>query len=131
MLIAAACLFPTLAAAHGALAVGMPSSVEREGFASGLAWDYTDAAAASERAMQRCREEEVSAKAHCRIVKTFTRECAALAMDPAPGTPGVGWAFGATKEAAGEAAMKKCQASAGESRRPYCEISELVCDTRP
>ena len=131
MLLAVVLLHPAIVAAHGALAVGMPTSVERDGFAYGVTWDYTEATAASERAMQRCREEDVAAKAHCRVLKIFRHECVSVSMDPAPGTPGVGWAFGKTKEEASALAMKLCQQTAGESRRAYCEVSDAVCDTRP
>ena len=126
-----AALLPTVATGHGALAVGLPTSVEREGFAYGVAWDHEQQSAASERALTRCREEDVVAKNHCRVLKVFTRECVAVAMDPDPGTPGIGWAFGPTKDAAIADAMKMCQQTAGAPRREYCKVSNAQCDTTP
>lgn len=131
MLGACAALLPGIVLAHGALAVGLPTSVEREGFAYGVSWDYEQQAAASERALTRCREEDVVAKNHCRVLKVFTRECVAVAMDPDPGTPGVGWAFGPTKEAASADAIKMCHETAGAPRRQFCAVSNAQCDTTP
>lgn len=124
-------LLPAAACAHGALAIGLPTTVEREGFAYGVAWDYENQTAASERALTRCRDEEVPAKTHCRVLKVFTRECVAVVMDPDPGTPGVGWAFGATREAAIADATKMCHETAGPPRRDYCKVSNAQCDTTP
>jgi hypothetical protein len=124
-------LVPGMAAAHGALAIGLPTTVEREGFAYGMAWDHESQTVASERALARCRDENVLAKNHCRVLKTFTRECVAVAMDPDPGTPGVGWAFGTTKDAAVADAMKMCHESAGAPRRQHCAVSNAQCDTTP
>jgi hypothetical protein len=131
--LAAICLSlcPLAATAHGALAIGLPTSVEREGFAYGVSWDYEQQTAASERALTRCREEVVVAKNHCRVLKVFTRECVAVAMDPDPGTPGVGWAFGPTKEAAAADAIKMCHETAGAPRRQFCAVSNAQCDTTP
>src|SRR5262245_38322363 len=52
-------LAPVTAAAHGALAIGLPQSVEHEGFAYGVTWDFPNVSEAAERAMKRCREENV------------------------------------------------------------------------
>ena len=131
LLAVCAALAPIVAAAHGALAVGLPTTVEREGFAYGVAWDYENQAAASERALTRCRDEDVPAKTHCRVLKVFTRECVAVVMDPDPGTPGVGWAFGATREAAIADATRMCQETAGAPRRDYCKVSNAQCDSTP
>jgi hypothetical protein len=131
MLAACAALFPAIASAHGALAVGLPTSVESEGFAYGVAWDYDEQSAASDRALADCREEDVLAKNHCRVLKVFTRECVAVVMDPDPGTPGVGWAFGATKDAAIADATRMCHETAGVLRRDYCIVSHAQCDTTP
>jgi hypothetical protein len=131
MLGACAALFPAIALAHGALAIGMPTSVEREGFAYGVAWDYEQQSAASERALTRCRDEDVVAKNHCRVLKVFTHECVAVVLDPDPGTPGVGWAFGKTRESAIADAMKMCHETAGAPRRQYCAVSNAQCDTTP
>src|SRR5215510_9622082 len=124
-------LAPVTAAAHGALAIGLPQSVEHEGFAYGVTWDFPNVSEAAERAMKRCREENVPAKEHCRVLRSFARECVAIAMDPAPGTPGVGWGIGPTREAASATASKMCHDTGGESRRAYCTVSNVECDTRP
>lgn len=126
-----AALLPVIALAHGALAIGLPASVEREGFAYGVAWDHESQTAASERALARCRDEDVPAKNQCRVLKVFTRECVAVVMDPDPGTPGVGWAFGTTKDAAVADATKMCHETAGALRRQFCAVSNAQCDTTP
>src|SRR5215510_10054764 len=96
-------LAPVTAAAHGALAIGLPQSVEHEGFAYGVTWDFPNVSEAAERAMKRCR-----------VLRSFARECVAIAIDPAPGTPGVGWGIGPTREAASATATKMCHDTAGE-----------------
>jgi hypothetical protein len=131
MLGACAALLPAVALAHGALAVGLPTSVEREGFAYGVTWDYANQSVASDTALTRCRDEDALAKNHCRVLKVFTRECVAVVMDPDPGTSGVGWAFGDTKDAAIADATKMCHETAGAVRRDYCKLSNAQCDTTP
>jgi Domain of unknown function (DUF4189) len=119
------------AAADGALAVGVPSDVAKDGFAYGRNVNSPTQEAARERALDLCRHAKNSsdaARGVCTVVMSFHRQCVAVAMDPAAGTPGVGWAVAPTREAAEQQAMNNCKATAGAARRQYCATSDLMCD---
>jgi hypothetical protein len=123
---------PDLAAADGALAVGLPSDVAAEGFAYGFALDEPTSQAASAGALRDCREEtpgvDPRAQALCAVVQTFKNRCFAVAMDPKDATPGVGWAIEGDKDTAARAALAKCVATAGDDRRDACEVTHSGCD---
>ena len=123
---------PDLAAADGALAVGLPSDVAGEGFAYGFAVDKPTGAAASAEALSDCKAEtpgvDPRAQALCAVVQTFKNQCFAVAMDPKDATPGVGWAIENDKDTAGRAALAKCTATAGDDRRDACEVTHSGCD---
>ena len=55
-LLAGAALLPDTGAADGALAVGLPSDVAKQGLAMGYALNYATSEAAQEAALKRCRE---------------------------------------------------------------------------
>ena len=124
--------FPTLAAADGALAVGLPNDVAQEGFAYGYALNEATPDKARAVALRDCKTEspgvDPRAQALCAVVQTFKNQCFAVAMDPKDATPGVGWAVAADKDAAAREALAKCVATAGDDRRGACELSYSGCD---
>ncbi|MET0671292.1 MAG: DUF4189 domain-containing protein [Xanthobacteraceae bacterium] len=70
-------------------------------------------------------------RAQCKIVESFHNQCVAEANDPAPGTPGAGWGVGPDKKAAEAKAMDMCLVTAGETRRLFCKVAQLLCDGAP
>jgi hypothetical protein len=125
-------LFPVSSRAEGALAVAQPPNVVKTGFAYGTAWNYATAEEARTEAMRRCRLTDSEARrALCKVIRTFNKECVAVAMDPKDGTPGVGWAIEASAEQAEAKAVAECRITAGASRRQFCKISDKIgCDTK-
>ena len=123
-------LWPVLAAADGALAVGQPAD-PKQGFSYGIAWDVPREEARA-RALARCRGEGApqAAAALCRVIETFANQCVAVALDPGAGRPGVGWAIGASQEAAEGEALRKCQETAQRGRRRLCRVISSRCDGR-
>ena len=128
------------AMAYGALVVGVPSDVASQGFSYGINVDSPTEDAARDTAMTACKgtnpnsvqhsQASSPAQALCTLVTTFHRQCAAVAEDPAAGTPGVGWAVAPTIEAASKQAMDNCMATAGESRKQFCKTDSYSCDTK-
>ena len=132
-LIGAACAVAFLASpacADGALAVGSTSDVPKDGIAFGTAVRYKSKAAASNEALSKCHSYQPAPKAaaECRLIGTFKGECWAIAMDPKPGTPGVGWAIAGAKETAEERALEACKATAGTGRIDACAVDSSDCD---
>ena len=119
------------ARAAGAIAIGASGNFAKDGFAFGGAIDKADTDAAGQEALELCKKYEDAPKmaAICRVVMTFSRECYALAFDPKPGTPGVGWAIADDKTKAEERAQKNCDAMAGPTRHGFCQINQSYCDT--
>jgi hypothetical protein len=131
-MLAGALLWPSVAAAEGALALGMPADVAKDGFAYGYKVRAASRQEARAEALNQCRTTEVAgqyAKSLCKIVSTFRNDCVAIAMDPAPGTPGAGWGVGPNREAAERRAMNMCLETAGASRRQFCKVDNSNCDT--
>lgn len=131
-IILAASLLPATARAEGAIALGLPSDVARDGVAVGWAVRLP-AGQASGVALQQCRtvtDAPPATRELCRIVRIFTDGCIAVAIDPGDGTPGFGWAIAATKGEADAVAMRACQETAGADRRGFCQISASDCDRR-
>ena len=124
--------WPRVSVAEGALAVGLPADVAKEGFAYGYALNQASAAVAREGALKDCRTEapgvDKRAQALCAVVDMFRNQCFAVSMDPKDATPGAGWAIAASKRLAENQAVAKCRATAGESRRDFCEVSHSGCD---
>jgi hypothetical protein len=118
------------AAAEGALAIGLPSDVAKQGFASGYSYNAENVDAARKTALEYCHKAPTNegARALCSIVETFRRKCVAVAMDPKAGTPGVGWSVAENKITAESEAMAKCAATAGDGRRDACKVSNSNCD---
>jgi hypothetical protein len=118
-------------AAEGALAVGIPAHVEKQGAALGYATKHPTQKKAREVALKKCRtamDAPATTRALCKVIETFKNKCVALAIDPKAGTPGVGWAVAADKEGAEKAALQKCIDTAGESRRDFCKTTDSACD---
>ncbi len=132
-LLAASLLSATAARADGALAVGFPANVSKDGFAYGFSHNIRTPAEARREALDACRTTTAaaqSAKSLCMVVGTFSNECVAVAMDPKNGTPGVGFAIAADRATAEERALAFCTATEGVDRRGACKIDKSACDRR-
>jgi hypothetical protein len=114
----------TSSIAAGAFAIGSSGDVARDGVAIGHSVNQSTKAAAAALALQQCRNYNPAPKMAklCKVIETFTRQCFALAFDPKPGTPGVGWAIGPDKKSAETLALTACQATAGADRRGFCMV---------
>lgn len=127
-----AALSPAMARADGALAIGLPSDVARDGVAFG--WAVRLPRAEAERvALEQCRAAQGvpdSARSLCRIFESFSGSCVAVALDPEDGTPGFGWAIAPTKPDAEAQAMGDCLRTAGPARQSFCAVSVSDCDAR-
>jgi len=119
------------ARADGALAIGLPSDVAKQGFASGYSYNAGNVDAARKTALDYCRRAPTNQRARslCSIVETFNHKCVAVAMDPKAGTPGVGWSVAESKSTAESEALARCAATAGDGRRDACKVSDSSCDS--
>ena len=131
-LLGIATLAPQRAAADGALAVGVPKDVAKDGFAYAYSTGKNDVIAARREALETCKApgsgKSQQGRDLCSVVGTFTGECVAVAMDPGAGTPGVGWAIGGTLKIAESLAIQRCKSTAGAGRADYCKIDNSKCD---
>jgi hypothetical protein len=117
------------AIADGALAVALPPDVVKQGFAYGYVTDYPDTEKADEQALKKCRDTTIDGvRPLCTVIQDFKNQCVAVAMDPAPGTPGVGWAIEASLRSAEARALSRCEETAGPGRRAACAIDHSSCD---
>lgn len=135
LFLAALCIAPN-ALAYGALAIGEPEDVAKDGLAMGWSADIGSQDAASAEALDWCKKggeprPKAETRALCKVVLTFSHQCLGIAFDKEPKTPGRGWALGATKEAAATDAMAKCKETAGPGRAQFCEIVINNCDVVP
>jgi len=115
MLLAAA--LPAAASAEGALALGIPPDISASGAAIGWSINKPDGRRAMDSAMEEClRTPQVApqVRAMCKPVRSFHRECIAIAIDPQAGTAGFGWALFPTAAAAERQALDACIASDGD-----------------
>jgi hypothetical protein len=91
-----------------------------------------DGEAARAEALETCRKPDdnksATARGLCVVSGTFTRQCVAVAMDPANGTPGVGRAIADSLNAAESAAIAKCEATAGADRKGQCKVDHSRCE---
>ena len=127
----AVALLPHPAVAEGALAIGLPSDVAKDGIALGWNTNSPTAAEARQRALAGCRDVKNStdaARSLCTIVGTFHNQCVVGAEDPDAGTPGVGWAVAADKKTAEQQALAMCQAKSPPARRAACKVMTSGCD---
>jgi Domain of unknown function (DUF4189) len=129
--LAGAMLWPHAAAADGALAVGLPGDVAKEGVAMGWVINSENEGWARARALQFCLEfmdAPPATRALCKVIKTFRGECVAIALDPEAGTPGVGWAVAAAVKKAESDALAACVNTAGAERQKFCKVTVSRCD---
>ena len=119
------------ACAYGAIAIGTTGDIAKGGLAVGRSRNDPTQELANAKALKACRDfrgAPQSTRDRCRIISTYSNECAATAMDPKAGTPGFGYAVAANSKIAGQRAMDACKATAGEGREQYCALDEMVCD---
>src|SRR5215470_8991170 len=117
--------WPRAGVAEGALAIGLPGDVAKEGVAIGWVIN-SDSETAHERALRGCldfKDAPANTRALCRVIKTFRGECVAIAIDPESGTPGVGWAVAISMQAAETDALAACARTAGAARQQFCRIT--------
>lgn len=129
--VTAAIQIPTTALAASAFAAGIPTSVAEGGVAVGTGYNYSSRSTAESRAISECQSPGAapqSTRNLCTIIAYFDNECLSVSFDPQAGTPGFGWAVGATSSIAQNQALANCKATAG-SRAAYCEVRITDCDT--
>jgi Domain of unknown function (DUF4189) len=120
-------LAPHAVWAFGAVALGVPPSVSEDGIAMGASWNLPTPEAAAAEARRRCAQfsdAPAKTRALCEVVRTFERQCVAIAADPAPGGEEWGWAVADTTEAAEERALRSCKTS----HLRFCLIAASGCD---
>jgi hypothetical protein len=130
-LLVLALAWPRIVPAEGALALGIPPDVSSSGAAIGLSINKADGRMAMDSAMQECTGNKLPRQvvALCKPVRSFHRECVAIAMDPQAGTPGFGWAIGASTAVAERQALDACVATDGD-RGSSCKVTVSKCDLR-
>ena len=126
-------LGPSQSRADGALAIGLPADVVKGGFTYGYSNNNPDANHAEAKALDACRTtkdaaNDVKLRSLCKIIQDYSNQCVAVAMDPAAGTPGVGWAVANDLLSAERQALGKCMDTAGPSRRAACVVDHSSCD---
>jgi hypothetical protein len=119
--------------AAGAVALGQPSDIAKDGLAIYTNVNSPTPARAKELAMAGCKSLPHSfdtSKALCKIVATFENQCVAQALDPKNGTPGFGWAMARNSKLAKEQALSNCRDTAGPTRQDACVVDShsLWCD---
>jgi hypothetical protein len=119
--------------ATGAVAVGEPADISKDGVAIYTYVNASNAEAAKKSALEGCRSMEhasSTSKALCKVVATFVNQCVAESIDPESGTPGFGWAMAPNSRAAREQAISNCRDTAGPTRQDKCivEARALWCD---
>ena len=125
-----AIVWPHAAAADGSLAIGLPADVAKSGFAAGFSYNAKTKEDAQKTALEYCKKAAApkATVALCKVIETFNNRCVALSLDPQVGTPGAGWGLGDDLRAAERAALAKCEATAGPSRRAACKVTQSNCD---
>lgn len=117
--------------AKGTVAIGLPSDVAQGGFAMGIAYNYASNGEADAEALKQCLnflDAPDSTRALCKVDRHFENECFAMAMDPEPGTYGLGYKVGATQADADEDAMADCRETSTSERADFCKVSYRICD---
>ena len=117
--------------AEGAVALGVPLDVSKDGIAYGRTTNAASTDTAHDHALTNCRTSQNAPQGTrnlCAVVKVFHRQCVAFAMDPKDGTPGWGFAIAGNKTQAEQSAMANCTATAGVDRVSFCVVSDSACD---
>lgn len=120
---------PATANATGALAIGEPKNLA-DGFASGWSVGQTSEDVANAKAYEQCRDKADAPdqiRALCKVVRTFTNQCVAIALDTEPGATGTGYAVAPSKAEAERKALDDCRATAG-NRAQHCRVINGGCD---
>jgi len=110
------------ARAVAALALGVPGDVAKEGVSMGLFTGEQTVEAAQAKALDQCHKQ--GSEALCVVVRVFRNQCAALAIDPKPGTPGFGWAIAENPENAKGQALESCRDMVGPDRCDACVVRD-------
>jgi len=129
--VGAALSCPGMAAAEGAMAVGIAHGGVARGYATGFAVNQPSVKVARSSAVEQCRKAKsanANARSGCEVVVTFRNKCVASAVDPKSGTPGAGWRIGESQKTADSQALARCRATAGADRAEFCEITDRFCD---
>jgi hypothetical protein len=122
---------PSPAASAGALAIGKPARIEKQGVAVGFAHNFKSREIAEAAALKSClgfKDAPADTRALCKVVKSFENACYSVALDPKNGTPGFGWAIMTNQAQADDSAMDTCRSTAGKSRARFCKITASNCD---
>jgi Domain of unknown function (DUF4189) len=128
----AAALLPSFAAAEGALALGLPNDVARDGFAYGYSYGAGTIGRAQAIALSECRKtKDNNLRSLCKLITSYRDQCVAIAMDPTDGTPGVGWAIANDLSSAKLQAVNKCREASAPGSGDKCAIDNAVCDGSP
>ena len=118
--------------AAGAVAVGQPADIAKDGVSIFTYVDALTTEIAKEKALAGCKGTRASATARslCKIVATFQNQCVAQAIDPDDGTPGFGWAMAPNSQEAKRQALANCRDTAGPTRQNACVVDRqsLWCD---
>ncbi len=125
------CLQPKLGNAEGAIAVGLPGNVAKDGVSLGMRKDSKTMEDARAGALENCRTAKEAgevARKLCKIVATFRNQCYAFAIDPAAGTSGFGWAIANDEPSAKQRALDNCRATSRPARRGACVGTDSGCD---
>ena len=126
------------AGADGAIAVGLPANVAKDGVSVGTSVNADTADSAKAQALEKCRtppkrtvsNTPVTTKTWklCAVVTSFHEQCFAYAFDPQDGTPGFGWGVDNDQRGAEKQALANCEKTAGPKRRAACVIVKAGCD---
>lgn len=117
--------------AKGTVAIGLPNDVAQGGFAMGISYNYTTQGEADAEALKQClnfMDAPDSTRALCKVDQHFENQCFSMAMDPDPGTYGIGYKVAASQSAADSAAMGDCRNTSTTERKDYCKVSYRTCD---
>ena len=117
--------------AEGALALGLPGDVAKDGIAIFIFVRAGSFQEAKEKALAGCKglpKSSETSKALCKIVATFKNQCGVSAIDPENGTPGFGWAIADSSAEAKRQALDNCRDTAGPSRQDACVADRSWCD---
>lgn len=119
--------------AAGAVAVGQPADIAKDGVAIFTYVRGSTSQIAKGKALEGCKALSTASetsRALCKIVATFENQCAAQALDPQNGTPGFGWAIASNSARAKAQALSNCRDTAGPTRQDACVVGDrdLWCD---
>ncbi|MGD9784457.1 MAG: DUF4189 domain-containing protein [Hyphomicrobiaceae bacterium] len=121
------------AAADVALAIGQTSrGVARDGVAYGYAVVKSDGDQARRSALKWCKDfkDAPEPAKKCKTVSSISEGCIVVAMDPKPGTPGIGWSASGDVDAAVDEAVAACREVSPKNRHKSCVVDTLACDYR-